>query len=366
MSNKTEERIKRWKNKLIDLSKRNRLLNFKPTKVTTIYIVDKTPSDIYESIVADEKQMSFLPITEENTIEPAPIKIILESNHENSKFNFQKSSALSDTEEFTGEYKGLFLQTDLSKQKLDKNLFRIASISKSVMEEQGYNALFLSLGMLEWYESNESEIQFNAPIILIPVELIRKSIKNKYVIKYASEESPIINPALIYKLSLEFGIDLENLVENLESFNCQEVFKKIEEAISNYSRWKVVNKIFLGLFSFNKFIMYKDIERNMQILTNNTVIRSICGDMDLESRLGLNDICPEEEIRDGIKPSETFQVLDADSSQQRAIIAVKKGHNLIVEGPPGTGKSQTIANIIGESLIAGKKILFVSQKMAAL
>ena len=61
MSNKTEERIKRWKNKLIDLSKRNRLLNFKPTKVTTIYIVDKTPSDIYESIVADEKQMSFCP-----------------------------------------------------------------------------------------------------------------------------------------------------------------------------------------------------------------------------------------------------------------------------------------------------------------
>ena len=70
---------------------------------------------------------------------------------------------------------------------------------------------------------------------------------------------------------------------------------------------------------------------------------------------------PIEQLSEGV-----YHVMDADSSQIAVIEAVKAGDNLVVEGPPGTGKSQTITNLIAELLAAGKKVLFVSEKMAAL
>lgn len=368
MSNIVEERIKRWKRKLIDLSKRNRLLNFRPTKVTTIRIVDEIPSEIYSTLIIDESQMSFLPIPEddEEKNEEELGEDLFEEKQEKPKINFEtKEFEAYSKEELEDKHKDLFLQASLKEKRLEKNLFRIASISNSVMEEQGYNALFLALGILEWYESKESDVKFKSPILLVPVELTRKSVRNDYFVRYASEESPIINPALIHKLSLDFGINLEELAEDLESIEPQALFHKVKDSIANYPRWRIINDIFLGLFSFSKFIMYKDIEKNIGTLVDNEVIKTMCGVVP-EKRLSLNDICPEDEIKDRVKPLETSQVLDADSSQQRAIIAIKNGHNLIIEGPPGTGKSQTIANIIGESLITGKKVLFVSQKMAAL
>ena len=366
MPNVVEERIKRWKNKLIDLTKRNRLLNFKPTKVTTIRIVDEIPAEVYSTLVINEDQMSFLPISEEEENGEKSAEELFDGGQKVPKINLETQEFESyDKKDLTDRHKDLLLQTNLSDKRLDKNLFRIASISSSVMEEQGYNVLFLSLGILEWYESKESELKFRAPILLVPVELTRKSVKNDYAVKYASEEASIINPALIHKLFLDFGINLEGLMEDLESVDPRKMFQEIKKSISNYPRWRLTNDVFLGLFSFNKFIMYKDIEKNVKALTNNNVIKTMCG-IQPEKRFSLNDICPEDEISDRVKPLETFQVLDADSSQQRAIIAIKSGHNLIIEGPPGTGKSQTIANIIGESLFAGKRVLFVSQKMAAL
>lgn len=369
MVNIVEERIKRWKKKLIDLSKRNRLLNFKPTKVTTIRIVDEIPAEIYTTLVTDENQMSFLPIPEddeeENEVESEE-DLLLEEKPEKSKIVLETQEFKAyNKEELDSKHTDLFLQTSLKEKRLEKNLFRIASISNSVMEEQGYNALFLALGMLEWYESKDSDVKFKSPLLLIPVELGRKSVKNDYFVHYASEESPIINPAIMHKLSLDFGIDLDGIVEDWDSIEPQALFHKIKDLIANYPRWRITNDVFLGLFSFSKFIMYKDLEKNVGTLVDNEVVKTMCG-IQPEKRYSLNDICPEDEIKDRVKPLETFQVLDADSSQQRAILAIKSGHNLIIEGPPGTGKSQTIANIIGESLIAGKKVLFVSQKMAAL
>ncbi|HOW36292.1 MAG TPA: DUF3320 domain-containing protein [Candidatus Omnitrophota bacterium] len=356
MSALVEERIKRWKNKLIDLSKRNRLLNFKPTKTTTIQIVDEIPSEAYRTIVLNESVMSFLPA---------------DGDIEGDKDNTGSSSQLEikefqdyAQEELDTKHTDLYLQTNLGESHLDKNLFRITSIATSVMEEQGYNSLFLALGFLEWYESKDSDVKFRSPILLIPVQLNRKSVKSDYTLSFG-EDAPILNPALIYMLSLDFGIDLEDISEELEQIEPREIFRKIQEAIQEFERWKVTNDIFLSLFSFTKFIMFKDLEKNMGTLIDNKVIQIICG-VGREENIALDDICPLGEIEKNTKPEKTFQILDADSSQQRAILVVKKGHNLIIEGPPGTGKSQTIANMIAESLTEGKKVLFVSEKMAAL
>jgi len=357
MPNIVEERIKKWKDKLVDLSKRNRLLNFRPTKVTTIKIIDELPSEVLSTLAIQNEGMEFLPLSsEEELFKEEGAKEKTESPVE---FQPYKKEELED------RYKDKYLQTDLLKEKLPKNLFRIYSKANSVMEEQGYNVLFLSLGCLEWYESDESNVKLKAPIILVPVELTRTSVRSKFKLKFHEEEPLILNPALILKLQNDFNITIDPIDEELETLDPQQIFSQFQRAIKKQNRWRITNEIYLSLFSFAKFIMYKDIAKFLSILLNNLIIRMICG-QPLEQNVSLGLFLEEKDLDKVLDPRKTFQILDADSSQQQAIEAVKEGKNLVIEGPPGTGKSQTIANIISEFLAEGKKVLFVSQKMAAL
>ena len=144
---------------------------------------------------------------------------------------------------------------------------------------------------------------------------------------------------------------------------------KVEQQVSQMNRWNVDhNAVFLGFFSFSKLLMYKDLdphhwpsEKKPQ---DHSTIRKLFG---AEGFKKDPPLFSEEDILDNqISPSETCQVLDADSSQTCAIYEVKKGRTLIIQGPPGTGKSQTITNVIAESIADDKKILFVAEKLAAL
>lgn len=354
MPNVVEERIKKWKDKLIDLSLRNRLLHFRPTKVTTIKIVDELPSQILRILALEKEGMKFLSIEEEKLFDED--KTELDSSVEVKSY---------EEDEIDEKHKDKYLQTELTKDQLSKNLFRIYSKANSVMEEQGYNVLFLSLGCIEWYESESSDIKLKAPIILVPVELTRKSVKSKFKLKLHEEDQYIMNSALIVKMEKEFGITINPIDEEKEEINPIEIFEEIKSAIKSHKRWRVTNDIYLSLFSFAKFIMYKDIEKFMNVLLSNSVIKIICGQPG-EQRVSLGLLEEEKDLDRALNPLKTFQILDADSSQQQAILAVKKGKNLVIEGPPGTGKSQTIANIIAEFLAENKRVLFVSQKMAAL
>jgi very-short-patch-repair endonuclease/predicted nucleic-acid-binding protein len=356
-----EDRIKRWKEKLIDLSKRNRLLNFRSTKVTTIKIVDELPSEILNLLALENEGMEFVPVeTEGEDLFSAQSSSQPKEDGEPAE-EFKKYKK----EELEERHKDNYLQTNLTKEHLAKNLFRISSKANSVMEEQGYNVLFLALGCLEWYESDESDVKMQAPIILVPVELTRTSVRGKFKLKYQEEEQLILNPALIVKLQNDFNVSLEPIDDEVENINPRKIFTDLQESIKHLKRWRVTNDIYLSLFSFVKFIMYKDIGKYWSFLLNNSIIRLICGQSPGEKTLlGLS--LEENDLDKTLSPSKVYQILDADSSQQQAILAVKEGKNLVIEGPPGTGKSQTIANITAEFLAEGKKVLFVSQKMAAL
>ena len=346
------ERVDRWKKKLIDLGKGNRLISFRPTKVTTIRIVDEQPPEVFATLVTELKTMDFLPMPEIKEKEEGEIEI---QTKEYMKY---------DKEKLADKHVDIHLQTNLIKEQLAKNLFRIHSSAASVMEEQGYNVLFLAVGFLEWYEAASSDIKIKAPLVLIPIELTRPSVKGIYKLNY-NEDAILLNPALKQKLNLDFGINLDDIEGDVEKIDLVKIFNDIQKKIEPKERWRITNDIFLGLFSFAKFMMYKDLEANLESVLGNEVVQTICG-QEIHKREPLDSLCSWEELKEAIKPQKTFQILDADSSQQRAIAIVKKGNNLVIEGPPGTGKSQTIANIIAELLAEGKKVLFVSQKMAAL
>lgn len=361
-----------WRRKLLDLSKRNRALNFKPTKVTTIAIVDEQPGIIFQYLFTEGKQMKFIPILpskKESDLDPNPQQIaIFEAvpnqdppEYENNLFQPYKF------EELDNRHTDNILQCHCTPEGLDTSLRRIDEVLQSNLEEQGVHTLFLSLGMLYYTESESSQEMFRAPIILLPVTIERKSARSSYTVK-AGDDDPMINPTLVEYLKQSFDISLPELPDFTEEtgFDLQEYFIKIVKKIKQSANWSLKNDIFLGHFTFQKFVMFKDIEKNAEAFTAHRLIKQLVTKQQSSSFWGLPDDVKCMDLDLEFPPEETFTVLDADSSQLRAIAAIAKGYDIVIEGPPGTGKSQTIVNIISQALSQAKSILFVSEKLAAL
>ncbi|HEX6909791.1 MAG TPA: DUF4011 domain-containing protein, partial [Longimicrobium sp.] len=259
------------------------------------------------------------------------------------------------------------LQTTSPLETLDIQLRRIDEQARETREEQGVNALFLALGMLHYRESKDSEQVFRAPLVLLPVQLARASAGAGYTVS-ATDDDYIVNPALAEYLKRTFGVALPELPDPAaipDDYDLQQFLAAVTQTVASQPGWQVTTEIYLGLFAFQKFVMYKDLDGNGAAFGGHRLIRR------LVTRTGGELAALPHEVREmdldqAFAPEATAQVVDADSSQLRAIAAVSKGHDLVLEGPPGTGKSQTITNLIAQALSAGQSVLFVAEKMAAL
>jgi len=342
---------------LLDLTMRNKLINFKPSKRRTIRVVDEIPREIYDILVLQEKNMRFLDYKPEIADE-------VEENPFHEPFeNYWMSHPPNAIEK---KHVDNYLQTVLNKAELQKKLTFIYRQSKSIFEEQGYSVLFLAIGFLKWTESNSSQGFRYAPLILIPVELERPEVRSQYILKWTGEDI-FTNISLQTKL-VEQGVSIPNFEMTDDKMNLDKYFKKVSKSIANYKTWAVVDEIYLGFFSFTKFVMYKDLDPQSWGLKDFGA-SSLFGSLFSAAEKDVSDFddgFSEKEVDTRLKVSDMHHVLDADPSQIAVIEDVKAGKNMVVQGPPGTGKSQTIVNIIGELMVSGKSILFVSEKMAAL
>ncbi|MDR2652987.1 MAG: DUF4011 domain-containing protein [Prevotellaceae bacterium] len=321
-----ESKIDVWKSKLLDLGKRNRLLNYKGTKRSSLQILNPDCISLWKSFVQDEKPLKF-PYYDEFSIE------LEESSYS--------------------------IQTNQTIKEMQKTLKSLRDKAKTANEEQGTNILYLSFGFLKWTESKNSDYVFSSPIILVPVTLTVESIASPYILSLHEDEI-VLNPTLCHKLENDFGITLPEFDEDID---IRRYFENIHQLVTN-NRWEVSYDAGLSLLSFLKINMYKDLEWHKDKIKQNSIVRVISGDTTACENI------PEElknfDFDNNLKPTQVFQVVDADSSQMDAILCAKQGISFILQGPPGTGKSQTITNIISECLADGKKVLFVSEKMAAL
>ncbi|HEU4882802.1 MAG TPA: DUF3320 domain-containing protein [Longimicrobium sp.] len=259
------------------------------------------------------------------------------------------------------------LQTTSPADKLDVSLRRIEEQARETQEEQGVNTLFLALGMLHYTESKDSEQVFRAPLVLLPVALARTSAGAGYTLS-VTDDDYILNPALAEHLRRDFGIALPLLPDPAEipdDYDLQAFLAGVTEAVKTQAAWQVTTEIYLGLFAFQKFVMYKDLEANGGAFAGHRLVRRLVTRTG-EGFAALPDDVREMDLDADFAPETTAQVVDADSSQLRAIAAVSRGHDLVLEGPPGTGKSQTITNLIAQALDGGQSVLFVAEKMAAL
>jgi very-short-patch-repair endonuclease len=259
------------------------------------------------------------------------------------------------------------ITTGLTAEGLQKRLLNLYRDAQTIMEEQGFNILYVALGRLKWFEAESSDTPRYAPLLLVPVELARKSAGSRFLLKWRGEDVET-NLSLAAKLKQDFDIQLPE-VSGDEDFVPSRYFAEVAAAIHGAPRWAVEpNGITLGFFSFAKFLMYRDLDpRNWPDPTKfveGSALSSLLG----SAGFGTADRpFPEETDIDGLIPAAKLDhVVDADGSQTLAIESIRGGRSLVIQGPPGTGKSQTITNVIATAVLAGKRVLFVAEKLAAL
>lgn len=347
------DRMKVWERKLLDLSLRNTLLNFRVTK-NTIQLMTADLGEL-ENCLADGEEFLIKEIPAEWTGTPKDARIY---EIENEKDHIGTVAG--------EEMKNHRIRTFLKPEEMDKNLKSLQRAARVSMEENGTNTLYLALGFLRWYENDVSEKARYAPLVLIPVELARNFRNKGYVIRSRDEETQI-NITLLEYLKQDHGIR----IGGLDPLPCDEhgidiplVFHTIRQGILEKRRWNIENMAFIGLFSFGRFVMWNDLRSRSEDLLKNKVVASL-----MEGRMTWREDAPEtDETNPGAKiPPESMAVpLSADSSQMAAIAAAAGGQSFVLHGPPGTGKSQTITNMIANALYQGKSVLFVAEKMAAL
>ena len=344
---------KLWERKLLDLSLRNNLLNLRVTQ-NTIQLISVNLSS-FEDALADGAEFQVLS------------KPVDWSNPLNVSGIYQAVNMSDPIVELLKHDLGhKRLRSYLAEGELGSALTKLYRSSRLSLEENGANTLYLALGFLKWYETAKSEIPRFAPLLLLPVEIIRKSAQKGYVIR-SREEETLMNITLLEMLRQDFDIvihGLDELPRDESGVDVKKIFNIVRHGIMSQSRWDVEEQAFIGNFSFSKFIMWNDIHNNAEKLKQNKIVASlISGKMEWQATDSLEESPDLDRI---YQPSDIALPISADSSQLEAISAAVQDKSFILHGPPGTGKSQTITNIIANALAQGKRVLFVAEKMAAL
>lgn len=350
--------------KLVEMGTRNRLIhvNRKTNRSNSINIVSERSDDVFRILKNDRKKMKFWatgtdrrPGDSEAESGEAGQLVLLQQGPERDEVTDEARS------------KDDRLKTKLGPDGQQKRLLKIFRDAKTAEEEQGINVLYLALGFLRWFEDANSDVEREAPLILLPVELVRNQRTSTYDLVIRDDEI-VTNLPLREKLSREFGIQLPEIeCSEPDEWTPGSYFDQIDEVIEAKDRWSIDRDgIQLGFFSFAKLLMLLDLQPDNWPdggLLNSSLLSSLLNSTFEADSPIFGD---EDNLDEKLDPSDMLHVLDADRSQAIVIEEVRKGRNLVVQGPPGTGKSQTITNIIAAAVHDGKKVLFVAEKMAAL
>jgi len=405
------DELQRFRKKLLDLSLRNPLLSYRFSQRRTIPLPAIDVDAIYQALVEDEKPLPLIPVPDPEPLEledstskgslttpapattgnrlrrsttepsekpssssshpPDPVTSAISSSSSAEDLSPSSLSPDSPSPETPLECVAPieFLQTEIFESKLEPICRNILSVARTAIEETGINYLHLAIGFLRWSESSATTGELKrAPLILVPVALHRtlRPLGGAEFHLAWNEDDVVDNACLRKKLETDFAIELPPIEED----ECPSAYcKRVEVAITSQSKqWRVELQCAVGFFSFHKLAMYSDLDPSNWDASQATAVESLaerlfCGS---EEAVGTNLYAGDYDV-DRHELAKTIELpLDADSSQHSAITDIASGRNLVIEGPPGTGKSQTIANAIAHAVEQGKTVLFVAEKLAAL
>ncbi|MCA8926027.1 MAG: DUF4011 domain-containing protein, partial [Planctomycetes bacterium] len=333
------DRVATWKRKLLDLTLRNGLISYRERSQSLP--LQTTSLAHLEDLLAAGESFQLVPKADGDDA-------------------LQVDAALAQGR----------LHVALSAKELDKRALKAFREAKSSLEETGANTFYLALGFLQWFETEHSETPRRAPILLLSAELQRPGVGKGFRLAL-SDEDPYLNVTLLEKLKLDFPdvdtSELYELPEDDSGLDVPRIFERYRRAIRGRPRWEVVEEAHAAPFSFSKFLMWRDLEEHTELLLENRVVQHLAlGTGRGEAFEAAGELPAPETLDTARRAQDLFCPRDADSSQLVAIHASNDGRSFVLQGPPGTGKSQTITNMIAHCLGHGRRVLFVSEKMAAL
>ncbi|NUQ01843.1 MAG: DUF4011 domain-containing protein, partial [Armatimonadetes bacterium] len=346
-------RLEVWKRKLLDLSLRNRLLNFRDTQRAMQVLCPDLPA--IEDALSDGERF---------TVHPRPVEF--DEGWRAGEIHRQRTGDDLALELLRGEFAAHRLRTPLPPGELDRRLVQIYREARTSLEENGANTVYLALGFLSWRETKSSPENRYAPILLVPLEIERRSLQEGFSLRRGDDE-PVVNTTLLQLLAKDHELripGLDPLPHDEHGVDVRAVMQRFRQAIRDIDGWEVIEAAFIGLFSFTKFLMWRDLEVRAEELQQNRVVRHL---IRTPNEPFEETAWPDlERLDETHLPQATYCLLSADSSQLAAVYAAAAGRSFVLHGPPGTGKSQTITNLIAHALADGRTVLFVSEKAAAL
>jgi very-short-patch-repair endonuclease len=351
-----KDRLARWQRKLLDLSLRNNLLNFRGAKKSLR--LDAPEPSALEDILSDGSPIRLL--ARPDLMDGADPRD--QAIHERrSREDVRREHALDALKR-----REVFVSVD--EKELETRLVDLYRTARTTMQEGGANTLFLALGFLNWTRDGKGGQKYKAPLILIPVSLHRKSARSGFTV-VLHEDEPRFNPTLVEMLRQDFKLNLGvadgELPHDDAGLDVALIWKTVSHAVRDIKGWEVSEEVVLAMFSFAKYLMWVDLTQRTDQLRENPVVKHL---LDTPRDPYPSTVAfPEPKRLDmEFTPDKTFCPLPADSSQMSAVMAAVRGKDFVLVGPPGTGKSQTISNLISQCLAEGKRVLFVSEKIAAL
>ena len=333
-----------WERKLLDLSMRNMLINLRFTKALVPLLCSNI--NILEDALTDGEEFQVLPRPDNMDIKGDGIPV-------------EALTDLGPFQEFMElESRHKKLHSFYSERELNACLTKMYRSAKTSLEENGASTLYLALGLLRWADSKKAETVRYAPIILLPIDIARKSGNKGYAMSMRDEDAQI-NITLLEFLKQNFDIQISGLnplPTDEHGLDLPKIFAIMRKGIMSLPMWDVLEAGFIGNFSFSQFVMWNDIHSRSDMLERNNIVRSLIkGEVDWDCTM------PES-----VKTDEAYLPITVDASQLRAINMAANDVSFVLHGPPGTGKSQTITAMIANALTKGKTVLFVAEKRAAL
>lgn len=345
-------REKQWERRLLELDLRNGLLNFRVSQ-TAVKILTASLDD-------------FVEYTSQNkTFALAPRPNNIKDGDEKPINGFDSASALRPLTDYVRyEYKNKKLHSVFSQKEHDKTLINLYRKCKTLQEESGTASAYVCAGFLKWRENEDSDFKY-APLMLYPVTITKRGIASPVYSVDIDTEEVQVNNTLLEFLYQEFNLDMRGLgnVALSDVSSILAIVARIKREIVDKKGWEVLDNIYLNTLSFTNYLMWFDVRHHIDHLKESSLIRSLINnriDGELEKK--------HEELNSDnayLGDNRLYLPISADSSQYEAINA-SLNSSFVLHGPPGTGKSQTITNIIVNNIARGKRVLFVAEKMAAL
>lgn len=392
-----DDRLERWRRKLLDLTMRNRLLAHREGK-RTVPLIAPDVSALEDALARGERFR----------IESRPAEV--EAVRRRDGAGVTREALSTQLAELLAADLGTNrLRADAGDDALANRLVTLFREARTATEEGGSSTLFLAIGFLNYRETPSSSTERRAPLLLIPVELTRESVRRGFSLALGADE-PRVNVTLLEYLARDHGIEVPGLdplpldASDAEGdgVDVKLALYTLRQAVRDKPDWRVSEEAVLDVFSFSKILIWKDLADRRDDLLRSPVVDHLVntpneawtprieglgddlggdlmggdsnGDLSGDSngnpggdlRGGVGGFPDPARLDDELPADEVLCPMSYDSSQLAAVVAAARGQSFVLHGPPGTGKSQTITNLIAHLLGTGKRVLFVSEKRAAL